>query len=197
MKLKYSSPEVLWEKTQELLVKSVLASDEWSEDKLKYKEDNGFSFLGPDVAIDNEGKPFLLEINAFPTTSVSTPLGVQLKLQMLTDMYRMLGVGGYNDAGRRYGKYVKERIQTYCNDPKYDKRKKQKKKKRIHPLYQKRTLVRRRMKTTLTMMMMKTLVIQSNRTTIRRKLVIMTKLVLVVIQRIVTIIMKNMIMLKK
>ena len=130
MKLKYSSPEVLWEKTQELLVKSVLASDEWSEDKLKYKEDNGFSFLGPDVAIDNEGKPFLLEINAFPTTSVSTPLGVQLKLQMLTDMYRMLGVGGYNDAGRRYGKYVKKRIQTYCNDPKYDKRKKQKKKKK-------------------------------------------------------------------
>ena len=69
---------------------------------MKFKEDNGFSFLGPDVAIDNDGNPFLLEINAFPTTAVGSPLGVQLKLGMLTDMYRMLGAGGYNDVERKY-----------------------------------------------------------------------------------------------
>ena len=32
-KLKYSSPEILWEKIQELVVKSVLASDEWRPSK--------------------------------------------------------------------------------------------------------------------------------------------------------------------
>jgi hypothetical protein len=122
-KLKYSSPEVLWEKIQELVVKSILASDEWREEKMKYKHDNGFSFLGPDVAIDNEGVPFLLEINAFPTTSVSTPLGVQLKLEMLTDMYRMLGVGGYNDVERKYSKYVKDKIERFCTTASNKKRK--------------------------------------------------------------------------
>ena len=117
-KLKYSSPEILWEKIQEVVVKSVLASDEWRPSKMKYKEDNGFSFLGPDVAIDNDGNPFLLEINAFPTTAVGSPLGVQLKLGMLTDMYRMLGAGGYNDVERKYNVAVKHKIASYCDTKK-------------------------------------------------------------------------------
>ena len=108
----------LIEQMELLIVKSVLSSDKWRPSKYSNPTDNYFSFLGPDIALDKDSVPYLLEINAYPTTAVSSPLGVQLKMSMLSEMWRMLGVGGYDRQGRGYSENVKSRIDAFCQNRK-------------------------------------------------------------------------------
>lgn len=81
------NPEHWWRVVQNLVVASTLAASEFMAEGTQHD----FQFFGPDVAVDRELRPWLLEMNAYPTTSTCCPLDTHLKARMLTEMWRLVG----------------------------------------------------------------------------------------------------------
>lgn len=53
---------------------------------------SGFELYGFDVLIDHVFKPWLLEVNVFPSLSSTSPLDKQIKQHLMTDVFHMIGM---------------------------------------------------------------------------------------------------------
>lgn len=54
---------------------------------------NGFELYGFDILLENENmKPWLLEVNVFPSLSSSSPMDKRIKTILVSDMFQLVGV---------------------------------------------------------------------------------------------------------
>jgi hypothetical protein len=53
---------------------------------------NCFELLGFDVLLDDQLKPWLLEVNLCPSLNVETPLDIEIKTKMLVDLFNLVGM---------------------------------------------------------------------------------------------------------
>lgn len=53
---------------------------------------NCFELLGFDVLLDDQMKPWLLEVNLCPSLNVETPLDIEIKTKMLVDLFNLVGM---------------------------------------------------------------------------------------------------------
>ena len=56
---------------------------------------NCFELFGFDVLVDNNLKPWLLEVNLSPSMACETPIDLRIKSQLICDIYNMVGVELY------------------------------------------------------------------------------------------------------
>lgn len=54
--------------------------------------DNCFEVLGFDILIDDNLRPWLVEINLSPSLNTDSPLDLKIKGNMLADLFSMIGV---------------------------------------------------------------------------------------------------------
>merc|ERR1719261_2130460 len=86
---------------QEVVLSSLLAVQ-----KTVIQDDRCFELYGYDVMIDNDLRPWLLEVNASPSLAASTPLDYDLKSALLDDTITVLDCEGYLTGGElRVGGY--------------------------------------------------------------------------------------------
>lgn len=67
-----------------------------------------FEILGFDILIDENLKPWLLEINQTPSFSTDTPFDFKLKKDLIADTLKILGLTF--ERKKQYLKYQKEHI---------------------------------------------------------------------------------------
>jgi hypothetical protein len=51
-----------------------------------------FELLGFDVLLDENLKPWLLEVNMSPSMNTDTPLDVEIKTKLLVDFFNLVGL---------------------------------------------------------------------------------------------------------
>ena len=108
------SAKKIQKEIEHLIILTIFSIDMWQVKNLKDRKDKSFSLLGATFSVDKSGNPFLENINTYPSTAIDTPGSFHEKIWMLTDMWRIVGVGGYDRSGRGYKKRVEERISKFC-----------------------------------------------------------------------------------
>ena len=60
--------------------------------KTQDKRTCGFELYGFDILIDNNLKPWLMEVNVCPSLSSSSPMDRRIKHTLLTDILNLIGI---------------------------------------------------------------------------------------------------------
>ena len=58
--------------------------------------DNCFEVLGFDILLDDNLRPWLLEINLSPSLNTDSPLDLKIKGNMIADLFTMIGIVSLN-----------------------------------------------------------------------------------------------------
>lgn len=101
-----------WRDLGFLVARSVLANDEHLLNATRRGGHPQFQFFGPDFTLDSGGRPWVIEINAFPTTTQCCPLDTSIKLRALVDMWRIVGTTPFDRS--RYAGAARARIAAFC-----------------------------------------------------------------------------------
>ena len=99
---KYQDYEKLFEKIHDLIIKTIIAVEPLLQNgKEMYlpedfahppKSSNCFELLGFDVLLDENLKPWLLEVNLSPSLNTESSLDIKIKTKMLVDLFNMVGI---------------------------------------------------------------------------------------------------------
>jgi hypothetical protein len=102
--------EAVWTNIKELVIKSLVAV----EDKM-YFQPNCFEVFGFDVLIDEDLRPWLIEVNASPSLSRDNPLDFRVKNAMIYDTIKLIDAAPFDRAG--LVAVLKRRLQAAQSNP--------------------------------------------------------------------------------
>ena len=93
----YSSEKVeeLWEQIRDIVALSILSSEKDITGAVTgscTQRSHAFEILGYDILVDEDLKPWLLEINHTPSLEPFTELENQVKRTMLTDLFQLVDI---------------------------------------------------------------------------------------------------------
>ena len=86
--------DLIWEQIYDLIIKSILSSEKYIADYAKEKltkVNKSFEIFGYDVMIDQNLKPWLMEINLSPSLSLESDMDIKLKTKLVTEMFNLFG----------------------------------------------------------------------------------------------------------
>ncbi|CAI9608611.1 unnamed protein product [Staurois parvus] len=86
--------EKIWEKIKEMVIKTIIASDPYVNSLVKMYVQNPRScheLFGFDIMLDENLKPWVLEVNISPSLHSNSPLDVNIKGQMIKDLLNLAG----------------------------------------------------------------------------------------------------------
>jgi len=86
--------ELMWSRIDDLIMKTLLSAEPTISAKTRELTQgrNCFEIYGFDVLVDDKLKPWLLEVNLSPSMQADSPLDFQIKSQLLTDAFNLVGV---------------------------------------------------------------------------------------------------------
>lgn len=87
--------KLMWERIMDLIVKTLLSVEPIiakSTHEVAPHPDNCFELYGFDVLVDEDLKPWLLEVNLSPSMQADSPLDKQIKSSLLSDAFNLVGV---------------------------------------------------------------------------------------------------------
>lgn len=85
---------LIWEKIKDMVIKTIIASDPYVNSLLKMHVRSPYScheLFGFDIMLDENLKPWVLEVNISPSLHSNTPLDVSVKGQMIRDLLNLAG----------------------------------------------------------------------------------------------------------
>ncbi|KAM9305042.1 tubulin monoglutamylase TTLL4 [Gastrophryne carolinensis] len=88
------SSEKIWEKIKEMVIKTIIASEPYVNSLVKMCVQNPYScheLFGFDIMLDENLKPWVLEVNISPSLHSNSPLDVSIKGQMIRDLLNLAG----------------------------------------------------------------------------------------------------------
>ncbi|XP_063789944.1 tubulin monoglutamylase TTLL4 isoform X2 [Pseudophryne corroboree] len=88
------SSDKLWEQIKEMVVKTIIASEPYVNSLMKMNVQNPYScheLFGFDIMLDENLKPWVLEVNISPSLHSNSPLDVNIKGQMIKDLLNLSG----------------------------------------------------------------------------------------------------------
>lgn len=91
--------DLLWKNIYDLVIKSILTGEATvleTSKRLGLHRGNCFDLLGFDVLLDNNLKPWLLEVNLSPSMATDSPLDMYIKSNLLADMFNLIGVRAFD-----------------------------------------------------------------------------------------------------
>jgi len=91
----------VWEKIEDIAIKAVITMNKAEIDTEKkrfknLKSNNTFELYGVDILIDNNMKPWLLEINLSPGLGTKTGYQRRLKYKLMNDIFNIVGLVPYS-----------------------------------------------------------------------------------------------------
>ncbi|XP_069838627.1 tubulin monoglutamylase TTLL4 isoform X3 [Dendropsophus ebraccatus] len=84
----------IWEKIKEMVIKTIIASEPYVNSLMKMYVQNPYScheLFGFDIMLDENLKPWVLEVNISPSLHSNSPLDVKIKGQMIRDLLNLAG----------------------------------------------------------------------------------------------------------
>jgi len=104
--------EAMWKSLEECCVKTIIAGQPGLAHMFKaiFRNSTGFNcfeVLGFDVMLDDQGKPWMIEVNNLPSFETETSLDAHIKRNLLHDTLTL--VGGENHARKLFAKQRTER----------------------------------------------------------------------------------------
>jgi tubulin polyglutamylase TTLL4 len=106
-------------KISDVIIKTLISAEPYMLDmhsKSPEHKNNCFELYGFDILIDNQMKPWLLEVNVRPSLSSSSPLDRRIKHTLMCDMMNLIGILPYNK--RAYEEEKKKKIPGYNDQTK-------------------------------------------------------------------------------
>uniref|UniRef100_A0A673NKR9 Tubulin polyglutamylase TTLL4-like n=1 Tax=Sinocyclocheilus rhinocerous TaxID=307959 RepID=A0A673NKR9_9TELE len=88
------STTLIWEKIKDMVIKTIIASDPYVNSLVKMHVRSLYScheLFGFDIMLDENLKPWVLEVNISPSLHSNTPLDVSIKGQMVRDLLNLAG----------------------------------------------------------------------------------------------------------
>ncbi|KAM3849920.1 tubulin monoglutamylase TTLL4 [Diretmus argenteus] len=85
---------LIWEKIKDIVIKTIIASDPYVNTLLKSNVRSAYScheLFGFDIMLDENLKPWVLEVNISPSLHSNTALDVSIKGQMIRDLLNLAG----------------------------------------------------------------------------------------------------------
>jgi hypothetical protein len=86
---------LLWSRITDVIIKTFLSIEPLvnaSQEMFVPHRTNCFELFGFDILIDNELRPWLLEVNMCPSLGTDSPLDLKVKAKVLADLLTMVGV---------------------------------------------------------------------------------------------------------
>jgi len=91
--------ESFWKETENVIIKTLLSVEEKVKERirtLKIHRNSCFELYGFDILIDDNMKPWLLEVNVLPSLECPTPLDRKIKVGLLKNIFHLIGITPYN-----------------------------------------------------------------------------------------------------
>ena len=87
----------IWKQVQDIIIKTILSvADDYYKEISINKIHNLFELYGFDIMIDEKFKAWLIEVNVNPSLHCTSPLDVNLKTDLITDIFNVVGISPYN-----------------------------------------------------------------------------------------------------
>ncbi|NXA46758.1 TTLL4 polyglutamylase, partial [Nothocercus julius] len=86
--------EAIWEKIKDIVIKTIIASETYVNSLVKMYVRRPYcchELFGFDIMLDENLKPWILEVNISPSLHSNTPLDVSIKGQMIRDLLNLAG----------------------------------------------------------------------------------------------------------
>ncbi|NXU36960.1 TTLL4 polyglutamylase, partial [Drymodes brunneopygia] len=86
--------EAIWEKIKDIVIKTIIASEPYVNSLVKLYVRRPYcchELFGFDIMLDENLKPWILEVNISPSLHSSSPLDVSIKGQMIRDLLNLAG----------------------------------------------------------------------------------------------------------
>lgn len=86
--------DIIWEKIKDVVVKTIISSEPYVTSLLKLYVRRPYScheLFGFDIMLDENLKPWVLEVNISPSLHSSSPLDISIKGQMIRDLLNLAG----------------------------------------------------------------------------------------------------------
>ncbi|NWX98183.1 TTLL4 polyglutamylase, partial [Nothoprocta ornata] len=86
--------EAIWEKIKDIVIKTIIASETYVNSLVKMYVRRPYcchELFGFDIMLDENLKPWILEVNISPSLHSNTPLDVSIKGQMIRDVLNLAG----------------------------------------------------------------------------------------------------------
>jgi len=114
---------LLWSKIYDVIIKSLMSVDSVVIQSLKKlpNKNNCFELLGYDILIDNELKPWLLEVNLSPSLATDSPLDLKIKTNLIVDTFNLVGIRKYDKRRDNLAK-MKNRVKNIMRAKSYQSR---------------------------------------------------------------------------
>ena len=106
----------------DIVIKTLISAEPFMLDmcaKSNEHRNNCFELYGFDILIDQQMKPWLLEVNVRPSLSSSSPLDRRIKHTLMCDLMNLIGIQPYDK--KKLEEEKKKRIPG-CNNPEYPRR---------------------------------------------------------------------------
>ena len=90
-----STPDTLFERIEDVVTKTVIGCYEdlhCSFNSMRNHNFNSYELYGFDVLVDENLKPWIIEVNINPSLKAPSPVDINVKSSMLSDMFTLLGI---------------------------------------------------------------------------------------------------------
>ena len=89
--------EKIWKQIEDIIIKTILSvADDYYKEISLNKINNLFELYGFDIMIDEKFKAWLIEVNVNPSLHCTSPLDLNLKTDLITDILNVVGISPYN-----------------------------------------------------------------------------------------------------
>ena len=89
--------ENIWKQIQDIVIKTILTvSEDYYKEISINKINSLFELYGFDILIDENYKAWLMEVNVNPSLHCTSPLDLNIKTDLITDIFNVVGVIPYN-----------------------------------------------------------------------------------------------------
>ena len=89
--------EKIWKQIEDIVIKTILSvADDYYKEISLNKINSLFELYGFDIMIDEKFKAWLIEVNVNPSLHCSSPLDLNLKSDLISDILNIIGISPYN-----------------------------------------------------------------------------------------------------
>ena len=107
--------DLMWSRIYDVIIKTILCGEYHVTQSMKKNclhRSNCFELFGYDILIDSDLKPWLVEVNLSPALACDSPLDLQIKSNLLADLYNIIGVKRFDRKKESLNK-IKNRMKGY------------------------------------------------------------------------------------
>lgn len=120
--------QLIWEEIKDIAVKAIISIESVINSAMNMyvpSQKNCFELLGFDILIDNNLRPWLLEVNLSPSMNTETSVDLKIKSALISDLFNLIGIRKLEPRKRRNSNSSRPAWTSNCNSATLDNKKEQ------------------------------------------------------------------------